>query len=390
MPIVVPGIALAAGAILALIILWATGTFAKAVAGLIPAHGFVVGKLHNLVLAIGAVATAALQWIMADIIGPAFAFIAKPVFAIVQFIEAVQQLGRTMAHSWLWLLNSALPSIISKLERFAISKVTALKTYVLGRIKDLEKYVLSRIAAARTYALALYHKAVHDLTHLVSLARAYAHGLWHAEQVARVAAVAAARVYAHDLYNVAHKEIGLATKTLENEIKAITSVSLPDIDKAIAVSLGQAEDFATAAVSTALGVLATDVESAVAAVFDGLIIDVGALQDVIATDLPDIRALVDAIPTSLPVSIAGDLALSIAVSRVAIRYMEKCGIPNCRNLSKVGRDLQQLFGAIEGAGFLALIGYMVSDPDGAAHEAADVLGGIAGGLVDAARELIGV
>jgi hypothetical protein len=390
MPIAIPGIALAAAAILAVIILWATAVFAKSVAGLIPKDIPLIGKLHNIILAIGAVAIAALQWIMADIIGPAFAFIAKPVLAIVQFIESVQQLARTMATSWLWLLNSALPAIIKKLQTYAHTLVVAARAYALSLYHRVQKYAHDLVHAARVYTLSLYHKAIayaHDVGRAI---KAYAHDLVHIEEVARVAAVAAAKVYAHDLVHAVEGELGTVRKALENEIKAITSVTLPDVTKAIAVGVREAEDFANVAAGAAVGILTTDVTAVVAGLFDGLITDVGALADVISTDLPDIGDAVRAIPRSIPLDIAGTIGLSIALERVAVRYMARCGIPNCRNLSKIGRDLQELFGAIEGAAFLGLVGYMVANPDGAAREAADVLGGMANELADTAKHLVGM
>lgn len=390
MPIAIPGIALACAAIFAVIILWATGAFAKAVAGLIPKDVPIIGRLHNLILAIGAIAIGALQWIMADIIGPAFAFIAKPVLAIVQFLESVQQFTRSMASSWLWLLNSALPAIIAKLEKYAHALVTALRAYVVKLYHAAEKYAHTLVTAARAYALSLYHDAVKYAHDLVHAARAYAHDIVAAEIAARTAAVAVVHTYAHDLYRAVEKDLGLTRKALEAEIASITSISLPDISKAIAVGVQQAEDYANTAVVGAIGALTTDVVTPVAQSIDGLIDDVGKLAGVIGTDLPDIRALVDEIPLSLPLSIAGVTGLSLALSRVAIKYMERCGVPNCRNLSKIGRDLQELFGAIEGAAFLGLVGYMVADPDGAAREAEQVLGSVAGDLVGAARNLIGV
>lgn len=390
MPFAIPGIAAALAAILALIILWGTGTFAKAVAGLIPKSVPIIGKLHDLILAIGAVAMAALQWVMADIIGPAFAFIIKPVLAIVQLIESIEQLGRTAAQSWLWLLNSALPAIIHKLETYALRLVKAARAYALALYRKAESYAAALVKAARAYALSLYHTAIKYAAHLYALARTYAHDLVKIETAARVLAIEAARTYAHTLVVAVESDIALTRKALENEIKAITSVSLPDIEHAIAVGVQQAEDYANTAATAAVGVLTTDVTSTVAVTVDGIIDDVGKLAGVIGTDLPDIGALVDDIPLALPVTIAGVSALSLTLSRVAIKYMERCGVPNCRNLSKIGRDLQDLFGAIEGAGFLALVSYMVADPNGAAGEAVDVLGGTVNELGDAARHLIGV
>ncbi len=111
---------------------------------------------------------------------------------------------------------------------------------------------------------------------------------------------------------------------------------------------------------------------------------------VAATDFPDITAWLKGISTTAATDIAGVTALSVATAGTLARYLERCGMPNCRNLSKIGRDLQDLFALIEGGSFLALIAYMISDPEGAAREAQSVLGPVVDDIGNGIRDLIGV
>lgn len=390
MPFAVPAIAAALLAILAVLILYGTSIFAKAVAGLIPSNIPIIGRLHAIVLAIGAVAEAALSWIMADAIGPVFSFVIKPVLVIEQWIESVQNLARTVASSWSWLLNSAIPSVIAKLERYVIGKVNVVRAYALALYRDAQKYAAGLVRAARAYSLALYHDAIGAIGRAENAAKAYAAAILATEAHKLEASIVAARTYAAGLTNAARADLGKAIAGVDAEVHKIVSITVPDVSHAVAVGVQQAEAYANTAATAAVGAITTDVGHSVAAVFDGLIDDVKGLEGVIGTDLPDIGAAIRAIPRVVPTDLAGSMALSLGLAIPAIRFMEECGIPNCRNLSKIGRDLQSLFGAIEDAGFLALIGYMVSDPSGAADEAKNVLGPIASDLVGGARNLIGV
>lgn len=392
MPVVaIPAVAVACLALLALLILWGAKAFGQALASFIPKDLPVLGdKLHNFVLAFITIAEAAVTWIMASFIRPAINWVLAPVYRIIDFIDSTYALARTVATSWSWLLNSALPAIIRKLEGYAHSLVVAARAYTLHLYRLAQHYAASLYHRATAYAARLYHAATARALALYHLARTYAHDLVHAEAAVRAAAVAAARVYAHDIAHAVSADLGKAVHVLDAEIKAITSTVIPDIGKAVAAGVKDAETFATAAAAGAVGALVTDVDKAIEAVVDGLIIDIGVLEGVIGTDLPDIGDLVHGISRAIPTDLAGALGLSFALERVMARYMARCGIPNCRNLSKIGRDLQELFKVLEGGAFLGLLAYMVGDPGGAAREAESVLGPIANGTANAARNLIGV
>jgi hypothetical protein len=108
----------------------------------------------------------------------------------------------------------------------------------------------------------------------------------------------------------------------------------------------------------------------------------GALTDVVA----GVRAIAGANVTDL----AGVGALAGATALTLTRFLRECGIPNCRNLGKVGRDLQGLFAFAEDGALLGLLAAMITDPAGTATEVENVLGPVARGAVTATRETIGV
>lgn len=392
MPVVaIPAVAVACLALLALLVLWGAKAFGQALAAFIPKDLPLLGdRLHNIVLAFVAVAEAAVTWIMASFIRPAIGFVLGPIYRMIDFIDSVYALARTVATSWTWLLNSAIPAVISKLEGYAHALVVAARAYAAHLYHAAIAWTERRYHQLVSYAAHLYHVAVADAVNLYHRAVALAHVLVRAETAARAVAITATRSYALALATAARVDLGKAIHGVELEVKAITSTVIPDVAKAVAAGVTQAETYATTAVATGIGVLTTDVDQVVAAAFSGLITDVGELADVIGTDLPSIGDAVRAIPRAVPTDIAGAVGLSLALERVAVRYMRECGVPNCKNLGGIGRALSGLFGAIEGAAFLGLITYMVEDPQGAAHEAQSVLEPLASDLISGARDLIGV
>lgn len=381
-------------ALLALLLIYGANYLGKFVARLFPEHigipngpGIPIrGAIESL---IDTVTSGALA-IFGIYIRPVLGFILRPVTSFLAWLTSHFVFITTVASTIHWLVTSALPRVLHVAQALAETALAEAKAYAHGLYAKARQYAHDLVHAARVFAVDLYHRALtyaHDLAHQVKV---YAHDLVRAEEVARVAAVAAAKVYAHDLYNVAHTEIGTARKALESEIKAITAVSLPDVSKAIAVGVQQAEDYASAAVAAGIGDLTTDVTATIEGLFDGLIIDVGELADVIGTDLPDIGDLVRAIPRSVPLDIAGSIGLTLTLERVMARYLTRCGIPNCRNLGGLGHMLGDLLGAASLAGLLAMLTEMIADPEAAAEFARDELGELVEDAKGLATSLLGV
>jgi len=68
--------------------------------------------------------------------------------------------------------------------------------------------------------------------------------------------------------------------------------------------------------------------------------------------------------------------------------MRECGVPNCRNLSSLGRELHQLLDDLAGGALLALFAALISDPQGTAHWLTDNVGGVVEDAVTGARDLL--
>jgi hypothetical protein len=236
----------------------------------------------------------------------------------------------------------------------------------------------------------LVHALASAVTHDLALVRAYAVTLVHALAADVVKDVAAAEAAAIGWARAGDQALGRAINGVAGTVAGLEATSVKLIDAGVARAITVAEGYAAAQAANAIHVVDVEAAGALAAVADGLIIDVGKLADVIGTDLPDIGAAVRAIPRAVPTDLAGTLGMVGALSVPMIRFMEQCGIPNCRNLSQVGRELRDLLGALEDGTLIAFLAMLCTDPQGAASVVTNDLAPIIDGAVGAARDLMGV
>jgi hypothetical protein len=69
-------------------------------------------------------------------------------------------------------------------------------------------------------------------------------------------------------------------------------------------------------------------------------------------------------------------------------YLRECGVPNCVNLSQLGKDLQALLGLVEDASFLALIVDLIHNPAEGADIVNTVFGPVLNDALSDAKELL--
>lgn len=191
--------------------------------------------------------------------------------------------------------------------------------------------------------------------------------------------------------------LGDAFGQVERDIAAAVSTAAAATTalQAHTVSLfGQAEHDIAAAIGTAAGDAAGLVDHAAAAAVAGTWTDLvdaaGGVAGEVSGDLADLKGLLGQIAGSVPVDLTGVLA-ALGVSSVAVlRYVERCGIPTCRNLGDVGRFLEALVGDVEQAGLIAFIILAHTDPKTAAREAYGALHTLIGPVVSVFDDLLKV
>lgn len=380
-------------ALMALLLIYGLKVFGKGVSHLFPSSigiGAVSISPRDWVeSAIDALSTA-IGWLVGDVIRPMIGFLARPVLAVIGYLQSVGNFILTAGQAIAWIITEGIPAALTAAKTLAIKLAGQVTAYAAKLYREAVAYAAKLVRLVRVYAHGLYVLAERYAARLVHAVRVYAAALVLASAKELRNSISLARTYSLGLVKAATADLTRLIARIEARLTKVETTVLAGVSTAAAAAVKTAEAYTNTALLNLPGVLATDIGQVIAPTFSGLIDDVGKLEGIIGTDLPDIRAAIDAIPRALPLDLAGEMAIGLSVARVMTRYMEQCGVPNCRNLSKVGRDLQDLFGIVEGAGLLTLIGYMVTDPGGAAREADDVLTPVASGLIHAARDLIGV
>lgn len=392
MPVVaLPALGVLAAAVLALLALMASGLLTKVVGYLMPnwhipgysqLRSAVLNGITSVLDAIGGTLSSSLAY-LGNIV-------AYPLAVLRALLNAGASALAATAATLAWIVHHAIPRAIRALHKVIDHAITAARHYALSLVRTAVHALHHLVQLARHYALSLVHAAVRTLRHLITDARHYAAGLVGAlaRTVAKdiAHAIAASEAYAAHLVRTIRADLaGVAA-----DIRAAVRTAETYTDKAVASAVRTAE--ATAA--KAAGVLVADLDhaatAAVDAIWSGVTDEVATLEQVIGTDLPRIGAAVRNIPTAIPGDLAEALAGIGALAIPALRYMEDCGIPNCRNLSQFGRDLQGLLGLMGAGALLAMFIELATDPDGGARNVVDTLGTLAADAVDEAKNLIGV
>lgn len=94
-----------------------------------------------------------------------------------------------------------------------------------------------------------------------------------------------------------------------------------------------------------------------------------ALPGSLAGSLPRLGV----IPRAMPTTFAGALSAVVAIGAIALDWVRLCGLPLCRRLGRLGFELENLQDELLILEVLDMVETAVSDPRGAADEAASIL-----------------
>lgn len=390
MPVlVIPAGAVLIAALFALLLLLCWDQFAKALAALVPSwhlpgtgsiRDWITGHIHE--------AYSSVAGYLDKYVSPLTKFIVAPVVVLTGLFNEAGALDHALFDFGVRIIKVTVPRAVAVLRGEAAALERRVKAYAL--ILKAESMVYAHGQAlwalaqatdlyreARALSVALYNQSSAFTRTEVALAEAAAVTLYHD-----------ARAFSTALYNQ-------STAFTRSEIagaRADAAALFRQAQATVELRFGQAEAYAEAAAAAAAsaavagltGALVTDLDVlwpvAVGAIDDVIDVAEGAFTDAVS----DLRGLAREIPDSLPAAIATSIAVAIPLLRLA----KDCTIPNCRNLSQVGRDFQALFGAFEAGGLLALVAAAARDPEGTAHLLNDTLGPITRTAADEARRLV--
>lgn len=323
-------------------------------------------------------------------IRPLADFVLAPVAAAVKMLNANYAFAVQIYHAVVHLQKVLLVGAIRVLRaeaanglRFAETLITQAIALAEARLLAVERLlqglVASAVAELRLEAANGLHFVENLLLGAVAVLRAEAaNGLRFAENlVTQAIALAEARLV---------RAVALLTAALTAGLAAADR----RMDALAAAAARYAEQVAVAAATAAIAglnrVLVTDITTPWTKVQEG----VAGVIDVAADDFADIVQDLKDIDLSVPKDIAAAIAGTAAIAIPLLKLAKDCTMPNCRNLSQVGRDLQALFGVVEGGALIAMLGAAAADPSGFAHDFQSTVGAVIGDARDLAESEIGV
>lgn len=378
-------------ALLCVLLAWALVQFAQVVGRLLPdwhIPGF--GSLRGTVTNAAAAAEAGIKSAVQSAARPLAQFILAPIIVlrtlfdrlgdnVVAATSALVGITGHLIPAWVTTLRTAITSARTQAFAHADQAVAGLAHTVGADVANLmhaidsaEATLLADLSRTRAELVALIGSDVSTLhADLVRVSQALQHNidasfgnslsLLRSVQASLTAAISAAESRA---VNLAHGLVNAAVSELDKAIDVAKAAVLAEVD---ALAHGVCLPLWP---SVTAGIDAIDKAAA------------GAFTDT----LQGLRAIPRDIPTTLPLALSGVVSVVTALER----FTADCTIPNCKNLSGFGRDLQALFGLVEDGVIVALLVEAARDPQGTAHAVHNMIGTPIEASVHAIGALAGV
>lgn len=304
--------------------------------------------------------------------------------------DQLAQLASVTAVTVERIVRVQIPAAVDDVQAWAHDRIAAARDYASSLVDAAATDLRGRIAAARDFAAAITATLRTDAWSWFNQARAEAAAATAAAAGVAAAGIAAARAEALSLFHTAEAEAAHALAATEHDLAA----SIGAVDARATAGVHEAEDLARALSQAAVhdaGVI-TDLVGvkALEPVWSDLTDAAGAIAGDLVPDLAGLEDLLKGLEGASLTGLAGVLSGLGVLSLTQALALEKCILPNCRNLSGLGQFLQALLGDVEDAALLAFIIMMATEPTRAAAVIDDVAGPIVSGTTTGLRDLIGV
>jgi hypothetical protein len=264
-------------------------------------------------------------------------------------------------------------------ETYALSLGNRLALSVTAALGSLENWTQARVDALALEATHLFNVAEQDVTAALARAEADAANLVTQASTALQADIASAEALA------AHE-----VSALQASVQAAVNQLAADM----AHGLASAEALAYSQVQALQGAIVTDLEtigdSAIGLAWPDAVPDLQALRGVLGADFPWLNDLLGLLAGAGTAGLLGALIRSMATSQALTRLATDCIIPNCRNLSGLGNDLQNLLSVASDAALLAWLVQLVHNPDSWAQDMVTEATPLGNAAMAAGRLLFGV
>jgi hypothetical protein len=359
---------------MAALIIWGALQIGKFIANIIPSwHIPFLGNLRDVAMAGINIALHAVQGWLSSAVAPLGKVFAYPVIALGNMINVIKSTFDSVWSNLYAVLHVHLPYVLQVAKNFAyreyVNSITYAHSLYVTAVHTAERWVHAAEATAYrnfvfsiTYAHNLYVTAVQTAERWV-----------HAAEATAYRNFVSSITYAHDLYTIAVHDAERWVNAARAE--AIHGIARAEATAAAGITAARAYALTVAGIARRDAITAVNTTVAVtdAAVWPKLRDEVAALEGVIATDLPALGSLVKAIPRAVPRDLAESIAASAAVDIAITRFLRDCGVPNCKGIGGLARELPKLLEVVEGAAFLGFIAAMIEAPEATARETTDIL-----------------
>lgn len=337
-------------------------------------------------LAIAQTLSALWEWLWGAATG-AISFIVSLPRSVGLMIEAAE--AALWSHA-LWIRALAFGSI-PNLWRSLSAGLDALRGYLLRVIGDAINNAFSYIGALRSVLL-MYISQVFDR------AISYAELLYRVLLNVISTSIASVRAYALSLFTAVMSTLSAWVTVLAQAIadlqRNLTAFVLRMADWAVQTAFQAAISWAKAYADQLVGLLERALVAACAAVlaptYPRILDIIDALARAWPGSLAGLLPRLGVIPRALPRTLAGLLSLIAAIGAIALDWIRECGIPLCNRLGALGWALDGLQDELLILDILELVETAVRDPQGSAHDTAEVISTQVSIIADGVYESLGL
>lgn len=174
-----------------------------------------------------------------------------------------------------------------------------------------------------------------------------------------------------------------AVSTALNDVTSWVATEIAALTGQIATAVNDLEKWVTQLWTTAIS-------QPLSVIWDNIQRPANAVVQEIQTEYPDIANTLQGITSTVPLDIASALTAIGAITIPLTTFVDRCGMPLCKNLTSFGNDLSQIEGLITDGALFAFIAALAADPIGMAHDIESVLTPITDAATAAFKDMTGL
>jgi hypothetical protein len=389
--VLVPAVAGIIAALLVVMLLLALQQFAKALSQVVPnwhIPGF--DSLGDWIYGHAVDAYQRIKNLLDGAVAPFLRFVGMPIYVLRHLFDSVLGTLNTIYNAIHRITAAYLPQIrgyAAHLYNLAVAYATNWANHIYNLAVAFAQRIVN---ALRAEVHALFAQAINWANHIYNLAVAFAQGIVNALRAEVHALFGQAINWANHVYNLA---VALATRLVAAAVADLTRLITAARVEAYKLFI-DAKDFATKvanlAASTAIAALNGAMVTDIAHVWPQIQVAIDDVVDVAADGFSDVVTDLKGIAREIPRDIPAALAATSAIALAGLRLAKDCTMPNCRNLSGFGNELQALLAIIGDGALIALIAEAAHDPEGTGRMVHELFGGFVHDTVDGFERLVGV